>query len=156
MIPANHMYYGPVPALQPPGQDYVAVYQVDSPRDKMAAILQTTFLNVFSGTKVYKFLLPGKISPKFVPKDALRNIPPLVQIMAWRRPGDKPLSELMMVSLLTHICLNELRMTCDRPPLTPSVQIILKNWPWYCKWNIWCKVKFCRVCAKLCSLQVKP
>ena len=24
--------------------------------------------------------------------------------MAWRRPGDKPLSEQMMVSLLTHIC----------------------------------------------------
>ena len=24
--------------------------------------------------------------------------------MAWRRPGDKPLSEPMMVSLLTHIC----------------------------------------------------
>ena len=31
-------------------------------------------------------------------------IPALVQIMAWRRPGDKPLSEPMMVSLLTHIC----------------------------------------------------
>ena len=31
--------------------------------------------------------------------------------MAWRRPGDKPLSGPMMVSLLTHICipgLNEL------------------------------------------------
>ena len=27
----------------------------------------------------------------------------LVQIMAWRRPGDKPLSEPMLVSLLTHI-----------------------------------------------------
>ena len=24
--------------------------------------------------------------------------------MAWRRPGDKPLSEAMMVNLLTHIC----------------------------------------------------
>ena len=32
------------------------------------------------------------------------NIPALVQIMAWRRPGDKPLSEPMMVGLLTHIC----------------------------------------------------
>ena len=32
------------------------------------------------------------------------NIPALVQIMAWRRPGDKPLSERMIVSLLTHIC----------------------------------------------------
>ena len=32
------------------------------------------------------------------------NIPPMVQIMAWCRSGDKPLSEPMMVSLLTHIC----------------------------------------------------
>ena len=45
-----------------------------------------------------------KISLKFVPKVRINNIPALVQIMAWRRPGDKPLSEPMMVSLLTHIC----------------------------------------------------
>ena len=43
-----------------------------------------------------------KISLKFVPKGPINNIPALVQIMAWRRPGDKPLSEPMMVSLLTH------------------------------------------------------
>ena len=41
---------------------------------------------------------------KFVPKGLINNIPALVLIMAWRRPGDKPLSEPMMVSLLTHIC----------------------------------------------------
>ena len=28
----------------------------------------------------------------------------LVQKLAWRRPGDKPLSEPMLVCLLTHIC----------------------------------------------------
>ena len=44
------------------------------------------------------------ISLKFVPKDPINNIPGLAQIMAWCRPGDKPLSEPMMVSLLTHIC----------------------------------------------------
>ena len=44
------------------------------------------------------------ISLKFVPKAEIDNIPALVQIMAWRRPGYKPLSEPMMVSLLTHIC----------------------------------------------------
>ena len=44
------------------------------------------------------------ISLKFVPKGLINNIPALVQIMAWRRPGDKPLSEPMMVTLLTHIC----------------------------------------------------
>ena len=45
-----------------------------------------------------------KISLKFVPKGSINNIPSLVQVMAWRRPGDKPLSEPMLVSLLTHIC----------------------------------------------------
>ena len=45
-----------------------------------------------------------KISLKFVPKGPINNIPALVQIMAWRRPGDKPLSEPMMGSSLTHIC----------------------------------------------------
>ena len=45
-----------------------------------------------------------KISLKFVPRCPISNIPALVQIMDWRRPGDKPLSEPMMVSSLTHIC----------------------------------------------------
>ena len=44
-----------------------------------------------------------KISLKFVAKFPINNIPALVQIMAWRRPGDKPLSETMTVSLLRHI-----------------------------------------------------
>ena len=44
-----------------------------------------------------------KISLKFVPEGPINNILALVQIMAWRRPGDKPLSEPMMVILLTHI-----------------------------------------------------
>ena len=45
-----------------------------------------------------------KISLNFVPNGPIDNIPALVQIMAWRRPGDKPLSEPMVVNLLTHIC----------------------------------------------------
>ena len=52
------------------------------------------------------------MSLKFVPKGPINNIPSLVQVMAWRRPGDKPLSEAMMVNLPTHIYvsgLNELR-----------------------------------------------
>ena len=46
-----------------------------------------------------------KISLKVVPKVWINNIPALVQIMAWHLPGDKTLSEPMMVSLLMHICL---------------------------------------------------
>ena len=45
-----------------------------------------------------------KISLTFVPEGPINNIPELVQITAWCRPGDKPLSEPMMVSLPTHIC----------------------------------------------------
>ena len=45
-----------------------------------------------------------KISLRIVPKGSINNIPALVQIMAWRQLGDKPLSEPMMISLLTHTC----------------------------------------------------
>ena len=46
-----------------------------------------------------------KISVKFVPKGPINNIPALVEIMAWRWPGNKPLSEQMMVRLLMHMCI---------------------------------------------------
>ena len=49
-------------------------------------------------------LISFRISLKFVPKVRINNIPPLIQIMARRRPGDKPLSEAMVISLPTHIC----------------------------------------------------
>ena len=45
-----------------------------------------------------------KISLKFVPRGEINNTPSLVQIMTWPRPGDKSLSERMMVGLQTHIC----------------------------------------------------
>ena len=44
-----------------------------------------------------------KISLKFVPKVPMNNIPALVQIMAWCRPGDRALSAPVMGSCLTHI-----------------------------------------------------
>ena len=47
-----------------------------------------------------------KIALKFDPKAAINNSPSLVQIMAWRRPGDKSLYEPMMVTLLMHIYVN--------------------------------------------------
>ena len=60
-------------------------------------IFKCNFLNA------NEWILP-RISLKFVPKVRINNIPALVQIMVWRLPGDKPLSEPMMVSLLTDIC----------------------------------------------------
>ena len=52
----------------------------------------------------WKCMISLMISLKFVPRVRINNIPALVPIMAWRRSGDKPLSKLMMVRLLTHIC----------------------------------------------------
>ena len=48
--------------------------------------------------------IPNNISLTFVPKDPINNYTSLVQIMAWRRPGGKPLSAPIMVRLPTHIC----------------------------------------------------
>ena len=61
--------------------------------------------------------IPIKISLEFVPKGPINNIPPLVQIMAWRRPGDKPLSEPMMVKLPTHICVTGPQWVNTNKPL---------------------------------------
>ena len=45
-----------------------------------------------------------RISIEFVPQGQINNIPAWAQKITWRRSGDKPLSEPMMVSSLTHIC----------------------------------------------------
>ena len=60
-----------------------------------------TFKHIFLNENV---VISIKISLKFIPKGLIYNIPALVQIMAWHRPGDKPLSEPMIIILLTYIC----------------------------------------------------
>ena len=55
--------------------------------------------------------IPINFSLKFVTKSPINNIPELVQIMAWRRPGDKPLSEPMVVCLLTQYVLHSASMS---------------------------------------------
>ena len=89
-------------------------------RDKMDAIFQCIFLNENNW-------IPIEISLKFVLKGPFNNIPALVQIMAWRRPGDKPLSEPMMVSPLMHICVTQPQWINED-----------KNIPMSCiQYNIW-------------------
>ena len=58
------------------------------------------------------------ISLKFVPRIQINNIPSLVQIMAWRQPGDKPLSEPMIVRLPMHICITRPRRVKTLPSQT--------------------------------------
>ena len=71
------------------------------PRQNGRRFADDTFKRIFLNENVR---ISIKISLKFVPKGPINNNPSLVQIMAWRRPGDKPLSEAMVVSLPTHIC----------------------------------------------------
>ena len=59
------------------------------------------FKSIFLNENVWIFI---KISLAFIPKGPIKNIPALVYVMPWCRPGDKPLSEPMMINLLTHIC----------------------------------------------------
>ena len=74
------------------------------PRQNGRRFADNTFRCIFLNENVR---ISIKISLKFVPKGPINNIPSLVQIMAWRRSGDKPLSEPMMVSLPTHICVTQ-------------------------------------------------
>ena len=62
-------------------------------RDKIATISQTTFSNAFSWMKIFVFQFSIRISLKFVPKGPINNKSVLVQVMARRQRGDKPLSE---------------------------------------------------------------
>ena len=66
----------------------------------MTAIFQALFTNAFCWMKIS---ISINISLKCNP---INNIPAsaLVYIMAWRCPGDKPLSEPTTFSLPTHIC----------------------------------------------------
>ena len=71
------------------------------PRQNGHRFADDTFKRIFMNENVR---ISIKISLIFVPRGPINYIPTLVQIMAWRRSGDKPLSEPMIVSLLTHRC----------------------------------------------------
>ena len=71
------------------------------PRQNGRHFADDMFKCIFVNENVW---IPIKISVKCVPKGPINNNPALFQIMAWHCPGDKPLSEPMMVRLPTHIC----------------------------------------------------
>ena len=97
-----------------PHVEYWPYFNTLRPRQNGRLFADDTFKRIFLNKNIR---ISTKISLKFVPKGLINNIAALVQIMAWRRPGDRPLSEPMMISLLTHICVT-------RP------QWVNKNW-WY-------------------------
>ena len=89
-----HAYFYPQPML--------IMWNLNTlrPRQNGRRFADDTFKRIFLNENVR---ISIKISLKFVPKNPINNNPSLVQIMAWCRSGDKPLSEPMMVNLLTHI-----------------------------------------------------
>ena len=80
---------------------HVATVNTLRPRQNGRHFADDIFKWIFLNENVW---MPIKISLKFVPEGPINNISALVQIMAWRLPGDKPLSGAMMVRLPTHIC----------------------------------------------------
>ena len=100
------------------GCSWIELLNILRPRQNGRHFADDIFKYIFLNENVW---IPIKISLKFVPKGRINNIPALVQIMAWRRPGDKPLSEPMMVSLHTHICVT-------RPQLIKIKYVKLIDW----------------------------
>ena len=96
--------------------------------------------NTFKPVFLYENIrISIKISRKFVSKVQINNVTALVQIMAWRRPGDKTLSEPMMVCLLTHICVTRPQWVNLTEP-NPWLLMTLRRkgprsrQPWYIYW----------------------
>ena len=104
--------------------------------------------NEFSWMKIYKFRIRfhmfyrayiGVILTYFIVRrwfvtiGPINNIPALVQIMVWRRPGHKPLFEPMIVRLPTHICITRpqwVNSTCHNAkciPLLPVCSVRYKS-----------------------------
>ena len=80
------------------------------------------FKSIFLNENVWILLM---ISLKFVAKGPINNIPSLVQIMTWRRPGDKPLSETTMVRLQTYICVTRPQWFNDWYVTKTAIYILL-------------------------------
>ena len=85
---------------QQPCVIWTPIFNTSRPRQNGRDFADDIFKCMFLNENVWILL---KISRKFVPTFRINNIPALGQIMAWHRPGDKPLSEPMMFSLLTYI-----------------------------------------------------
>ena len=70
------------------------------PRQKGSHFTGDIFKCIFFNENIW---ISIKILLTFVPNGPIKNIPALVQIMAWRRQCDKPLSAPMIVRLPTYI-----------------------------------------------------
>ena len=68
------------------------------PLDKMAAVPADDIFNRIFLNENDR--IPIQIPLKYVPSSPIDNKPALVQVMAWHRTGDKPLSEPMLIPFI--------------------------------------------------------
>ena len=89
--------------------------------DKMANVIN--FMNFYE----WKFSILIEILPKFVPKGQIDNNSELVQVMARRRIGDKPLSGPMLTQFTDAISGTRGSLSAD--PVTKRNGILVTNVP---------------------------
>ena len=97
------------------------------PRQNGGLFADDTFKCIFLNENIR---ISTNNSLKFVPKGLINNIPALVQIMACRRPGDKPLSGPMMVRLPTHICVTRPQWINKQPTYNWAMGITEAETKW--------------------------
>ena len=109
------------------------------PRQNGRHFADDIFKCIFKNENVWILI---EISLKFVPKGPINNIPALRQIMVWRRPGDKPLSEYdkplyepMMGSLPTLICITRPQWVHDTSGCINVNFRVCTKWPPYSRWH---------------------
>ena len=78
------------------------VFNTLRPRQNVRHFPDDIFKSIFMNKNVW---ISINMSLKFVPKRTI--ISALFQIMAWCRPGDKPLSGPMVIKLPSHICVTQ-------------------------------------------------
>ena len=94
------------------GNSIIALCQLTHcSRDKISAIFQMTFSNAYSTINICDILT--EIPLKFVPKGPINNISALVQIIVRPQPGDKPLSEPMIIRLPMHTYVTRSQWWCQ-------------------------------------------
>ena len=82
------------------------------PRQNARHLAFDIFWRIFLNENVW---IPIKMSLKFVSEGPINNVPALVQIMAWCRLGDKPLSEPVMITLPRHVFVPRPQSHIDTP-----------------------------------------
>ena len=102
-------------------------------RDRIDAILQTIFSNVSSRMKMYEFrsVLKDCFNQQYSGIGSDDGLS--VQIIAWRRSGDKPLFEPMKFRLPMHICVTRPQWVNHFHPIIGDcpVPISSPNWYWF-------------------------